>query len=416
MKKTFCSLLPVMGAAAAAMVTLNGCSLLNAPNTVPQESSEQSSLQQSEAQSSSTPSLIIEAPPAEMKEAGVITVYKASSGTEIFEPTKVSTEKADLTLLDIIKAAEKAFNVELPVLSVSQQKGMVVVNFAAGLVDSYPADKLKLILDTVGMTLKENQQSFEWLQYQVEGSTEQFGEEYKLPVLKLVNDSPDEFAAVRAKVPYEGLIKQMDITDYDETGNQIARFLSMLEPLDKDIASVSELDNEYILSTAINHTKSYTTDAVYTEEGLFFADLKPIEGPISEKLGFVETWFLLKEHVEQSAKLIFGEDVTVTHKAVNNEPYKYFEDEGVYTPPHRGAGWDVRPYLVDYIDMGDSYKVTTVYVLGTMAGPLDPDTHEVIPKETLQDYIKTKSRPREIVLRKAEDGTLRFVSHRFLPQ
>ena len=417
MKKLFFSLLPVMGAAAAVMITLNGCSLLNTPNTVPQESSEQSSLQQSEAQSSSAPSLIIEAPPAELKEPGAITVYKAYPNTKIFEPTKVVVDNTDVTLLDVIGEAEKVLDVKLPILAVTQEAGTVTVNLSQAFMDTYGKREIYPILNTIGMTFKENQKDFKGVVYQINGETGLFGEPYPLPVLKLLEGTAEEFTAVRAKVPYEGLYTIPIISEYDEAGNKIANFLSMLPPLDKDVASVSELDNQYILRTALLHTSFYITDILGGEREHYREILKPIEGPVSEKLGlgFTETMFWLKEHVEQTAKLIFGDDITIKHESLKAYNYLYFGIEGVYTPPHTEGGPSIRPFLLDYEDLGDSYKVKAVYVLESMEGYIDADTRAIIPEVELKNYVNTKGIPREIVLSKAEDGTLRFVSHRFLP-
>lgn len=408
-----------IGLASMFVVVICGCSQQAEPDAARSaESSEQSSLQPSEPQSSSAASSELIAPPAELKEAGVITVYRAYPNTEIFEPFRVEVDKATPTLLDIIKETEKVLDMELPILSVTQQKGMVTINLASSFISARSKREIYPILSTVGMTLKENHQTLEWVVYQIDGETGMLGEKYPLPALNLLEGAPEEFAAIRAKVPYEGLEEVTAYAEYDKTGNKIAEFLSRLEPLDKDIQSVKELDNQYILRTSIFNTQYYTTNAEDSEREHYCRKLKPMEGPVSEKLGlsFTETMFWLQEHVEQTAKLIFGDTVTLKHENLKIHPYRYFATEGVYTPPHMGAGHSVRPYILGYEDQGDSYKVTATYIFESEAGYIDPDAlKQTISQEEVDEYAKTKCRKREIILKKAEEGSLRFVSHRFLP-
>lgn len=411
-----------IGIATMFVIVICSCSQQAEPDIASQmqESSEQSSLQPSEPQSSSASSSEIVAPPAELKEAGVITVYRAFLYTDIFTPTKVTVDKADLTILDIIREVEKVLELKLPILSITEDKGKFIVNLSHDFINTYKKREIDAILPTVGMTLRENMKNFSGIVFQIDGQSGPFDEWYTLPVLKLIDGTPKEYTAIRAMVPYEGLDSVPDISDYDKTGNKIARFLSRLLPLDKDIVSVKELDNQYILLTAILNTKYYYSQAVDEEQERYCAVLKPIEGPVSSKIiknGPIEIQYWLKEHLEKSAKLIFGDDIAITHENINRYKFRYFDIEGVYTPPHMAAGPHPRPFLMDYKDMGDSYKVKVVYVLESLGYDppySDPDTQEGISEAELKEYVKTKSRKREIILKKAEDGTLRFVSHRFL--
>ncbi len=399
------------------LAAAGGCSQQASPNGTLRGKSQSSLPQQSEVSSLSSSQADSKLPFVELKEAGVITVYKAYPNSEIFEPTKVAVDNADITLLDIIGEAEKALNVKLPILAVTQEAGTVTINLSQAFMDTYDKWEIYPILNTIGMTLKENQRNFNAVVYQVNGRTDFFGESYALPVLKLIQGSPEEFSALRAKVPYEGLDTITMISEYDEIGNKIANFLSMLPPLDKDIATISELDNQYVLRTALYYTQYYTTDIVNGEEEHYREVLKPIEGPISEKLGqgFAETMFWLKEHVEQTAKIIFGNSVTIEHESLKVYNYLYFAVEGVYTPPHTEGGPMARPFMLDYEDLGDRYRAKVVYVQESMEGYIDADTRAIIPEAELKNYVQTKGRKREIILRKAEGGTLQFVSHRFLP-
>lgn len=409
------------------LAATSGCSPA-APNGTLRGESLQSSLpQQSEASGLSSSQADSKLPFVELKEPGVITVYKASLYRDIFEPVKVEVDQTDLTVLDIIRAAEKVldkiFDVELPIIEVTEDKGRITVNLSHDFTDKYDKRderELDAILDTVGMTLRENVKNFSRLSYQIDGVAGPLNQWYELPVLKLIDGTPGEYAAIRAEIPYEGLDKIQEVTEYDETGNRIATFLSRLMPLDRDVASVKELDNQYILQTAIFQTKYYFSALVEGEKERYRDALKPIEGPVSSKLyknGPIEIQYWLQEHLAQSARLIFGEKVTVRHENLYNYKFKYFEIEGVYTPPHTEVGPNPRPFLLNYEDLGDSYRVKVVYVLESLGYDppySDPDTKEGFYEKELENYVQTKGRQREIMLRKAADGSLRFVSHRFL--
>lgn len=359
--------------------------------------------------------------PAELKEQGVITVYRKYPDSDVFESTEISTSSNNVTLLDVIKAAESVLDVELPILSITQQKGMVVINLAHELLNTYSKRELYPILTTVGVTLRENHRGFEWLQYQVDGEVGLLGEKYELPTLKLVEGSAEEYAAIRALIPYEGLIyddEGISLIELDDTGRKILRFLDLLENINKDVSSQAELDNQYIIETSLYSTQHYTVDVLDKDMPNYRKELLPLQGPVSEKLGLHETWFWLKEHVEESAKLIFGDEIEIRHESLKSIPYRYLETEGVYTPPHIGMMGLTVPCLIDYEDLGDSYRVKMAFLLGSFEGTeyLDPDTEDYteIKAKDVNDYVRDKSRHREIVLKKMEDGSLRFVSHRYL--
>lgn len=353
-------------------------------------------------------------PLAELKIPGEITVYKMTGESGIFEPYKVPVDKDEVTLFDIAAAVQKQLDIKIPIKSITQQKGMVVLDIAESFINSYGKAEISQILTTLAATLQQNHRGFEWIQYQLDGETGVFGEKWDIPPLKLIEGSPEEFAAIRAGIPYEGLQAdfwlETPIVETDEVGWQLTRFLAMLRLFDKDISSPAELENTEALLTALYATKHYSTDPDSTN-GNYVPELKPFEAPAFEVIGFYEDWFWLKEHVEQSAKLLYGDDFTLRHEGVSK--YRYIETLGVYTPPHMGGGYNVIPVIFHYEDLGDRYKIELAYIVGA-GGYIDPDTNEAIPEEDLERYVQTQSRHREVVIRKLDNGRFAFLSHRYL--
>lgn len=367
-----------------------------------------------ESESSTGPAEAIDAPVAELKIPGEIMVYKLLQDAGIFEPYKVLAGKDEVTLLDIAAAVENQLDVSIPIKKITQQKGMVVVDIAESFIDTYPKAEVYQILTTLAATLQQNHRSFEWIQYQLDGTVGVFGEQYEIPPLKLLGGSAEEFAAIRAKVPYEGLQERYSVEDIildtDGTGKKLANYLAILRLVDEDISSLAEFDNEKALETAIFATKWYTSNPDYGEN--YAPELKPMEAPASEALGFYEDWFWLKEHVEQSAKQLFGGDFVLKHQDIGK--YRYLDAVGVYTPPHMGGGYGVIPVIFGYEDLGDRYKIQLAYILMSEGGYSDPDSGDFIDYENLKQYAQTKSKRREAVVRKMEDGHLVLVSQKYL--
>ncbi len=355
----------------------------------------------------------------ELVRDGVITVYRAFPNSDVLESVEVKAPDGEVTIWDVINAVETVLDEELPIRTITQQQGLLVIDVSHQLFDRYPKREIYPLLTAVGVTLRENHKAFEQLQYQVDGEVGMLGELYTLPPLKLANGSAQDYAAIRASIPYEGLFnegEQRSLIEMDDTSRQILRYLGLLEVIDKDVTSASELGNQYLIQTAIFHTQHYSIDSYDKQFSNYREELSALQESVSEKLGMVETWFWMEEHVQESTRLIFGDEVTIRHTNLKQYPYLYMQTEGVYTPPHMGIWSAPVPFLLGYQDLGDSYRVEMAFVLSTMNGYVDPDKNDdvLIGKEDIDEYVRTTSRRREVILKKQEDGRVTLVSHRYL--
>ncbi len=355
----------------------------------------------------------------ELVRDGVITVYHAFPNSDVLESVEVKAPDGEVTIWDVINAVETVLDAKLPIRTITQQQGLLVIDVSQELFDRYPKREIYPLLTSVGVTLRENHKTFEQLQYQVDGEVGMLGELYTLPPLKLATDSAQDYAAIRASIPYEGLYykgEQQSLIELDDTGRQILRYLGLLEVIDKDVTSASELGNQYLIQTAIFHTQHYSIDSYDKQLSNYREELFALQESVSEKSAMEETWFWMEEHIKESARLIFGDEVTIRHTSLKQYPYLYMQAEGVYTPPHMGMWSAPVPFLLGYEDLGDSYRVEMAFVLWTMDGYGDPDKKDdtLIGKEDIDEYVRTTSRRREVILKKQQDGRVTLVSHRYL--
>ncbi|MDL2233428.1 hypothetical protein LJC63_07605, partial [Ruminococcaceae bacterium OttesenSCG-928-L11] len=255
-----------------------------------------------------------------------------------------------------------------------------------------------------------NHQTFEWIQYQLDGEVGPFGDQYEIPLLKLMEADPAAFTAIRGLIPYEGLQHSpidTAIIETDETGKKLASYLSLLE-LTTAVSSIDELKIQHILETAVLATKSYTT---YPQDPSYREELKPFEAPSNDLLGFVEQQFWLKEHVEESIRLLYG-NIDYSHQDFGK--FRYLDVLGVYTPPHMGGGGWVIPVIFGYEDEGDRVRAEVAYVVEGMGGYLNPGDWEEIPADGLTEYVQTKSTRYAVTVRRESNG--RFVLESQLPR
>lgn len=346
----------------------------------------------------------IDAPAAELVLPGQITVYVKNPDSDIFTPSIIPVQTGNTTLLELVAAVEEQLQVEIPVLSITQQKGMVVIDLAGHLIGDYPKSHIEQILTTLAITLQQNHRTFEWIQYQLDGVVGVFGEEYPIPPLKLLEGTPEEFAAIRARIPYEGLqvYPVESLLETDDTGQKLAEYLSLLNLPGQTISSAAEIENSHILQTALFATMHYET---YPESETYRPELKPLEAPASELLGFSEQWFWLKEHVEESARQLYGEDVLVIHESFGN--YRYLDLLGVYTPPHMGGGGQTIPIIFGYEISENRIRAEVAYVSASMQGYSNPETWESIPQAQVKEYAQTKSTRYEVTV--TQTGDKRFL-------
>lgn len=231
--------------------------------------------------------------------------------------------------------------------------------------------------------------------------------ESMLESVELLGPSPfpteEEYTALRQSVPYT---EPYGWSQYeypfqaqfpvDETGEKIARVLKYAGiPLkdrveESDSAKEIEFNNEHKLQSALMNTEIIT---VYDDHS--YQRLETITVPVND------TQFYLKEHIEETAKLLFGPDTILTHRSYIK--FRWHPKEGVYTPPHMGYGGFTDAVLLDYKDHGDYYEATAVYPDYLYYAEAYADENgEAISDERLAEVLTNQLPKYQITLGKGE--------------
>lgn len=379
------------------------------------DSAAPETLSSSASAESQTPT--ITSPPAELKIPQTVRIYRFFNEGQLYE-TKDTAYLGEENLLSVINHIVAARNVgELPILGISQQKGFVIVDFDDRLLDQLSKGELYELLTTLVMTLRQNVASVEAVQFQLSGEVGIFGETYEPAPLAFAPGDPAEFAAICESIPYEGIQPRfvtMPIEPIDETAKEISQFLSTLGKIEKNAATPAELDLSDLRLSCIWATAHYWSTPSEWEPERYRKELTPIADSVSAKLGMTEDMFWIADHVRKTAKLLCGDDFLMPLEDAGHSKWQYFEQEGVITPPHMGGGYNVLPFVLNYNVTADGYRVEAVYIYEGMGGYFIWSQEHGIPENQLADFVKNKAPRREIILKRADDGGLRFISHRFL--
>lgn len=366
---------------------------------------------------------LIAAPDTELKTPGTIRLYRYFHEGEVYETTDTAYlgEKNFLAIINHITAALDIQN-PLPILSITQQKGFVSINLDGSFIEDFSKGDIVTLLNSLTMTLFQNSTTMDSVQFQLNGEVGVFGETFNPAPLVFAPGDPAQFAAICASIPYERL--QLSLPYYtgeiakfaeptDATAKEIALFLSSLGKIEKDAASSAELDQSDLFYSCIQATARYYSAPTNYFDGAenYRKELAPIADSVSAKLGMSEDMFWIADHVREMARLLCGDDFTLQLTEKICAPWEYFETEGVITPPHMGGGYSALPIVLSYEATANGYRVEAAYIYVGEGGYFiwgQGDT--VIPENQLLD----KAPRREIILKRADDGGLRFVSHRFL--
>ncbi|MEA5134907.1 MAG: hypothetical protein VB035_02065 [Candidatus Fimivivens sp.] len=377
--------------------------------------------------STKKPELAVEiatSPVVELRTPQVLYVYRFFSKGRMYEKKEI-TFMDEPTLLSVINRTTEAcgFEEPLPIISVKESNFVhFVIDFDKSLLDRVSEREMYELFSTLVMTLQQNLRSSGPIQFTLEGDVEAFGGSYDPAPLVLAEGDPAEFAAICASIPYEGLQTEPPyVTDelaeltkpIDATMGEITEFLSILGQIEKDAASPAELDQERLVMSCILATAHYWSIPYESEPTQYRKELAPIADSVSTKLGITEDMFWIADHVRQTARLLCGDDFTLQLTQKNCDPWSYFEQEGVITPPHMGGGYALLPVVLNYKATADGYRVEAVYIYDSMDG-FSLWGGDNIPEAQLADFVQHKAPRREIILKRADDGKLRFVSHRFL--
>lgn len=419
----------ISGGLAIALLA-GGCVNAPAPPAQLPESSEPLPLVSSEpaSQNTSSEAVAIEtqnprevpAPLAELPQQPELYLYIPDTGLYERQPY---TPPENATLADL--ALDTAVELKLPVQikEITQQKGMIVVDFKkdAPPVIGTGSGSEAAVLDSIAMTILQNHSSAGWVCYRVDGGVYESGhfafgidEEYPVAPLKLVEDTPDEYAKIRVEIPFPGLPPADDRAqlpiETDATGKELAWALTLIGAPDKDIASAAELDNDFMIKQALQAAPLLDGSETWLDasDPLYQPSLKPIAAAVEDGQ------MTLREHVEEAARLLYGDSVKLTHGSVMGEKWKWHEKEGVYTPPHMGGGMTVAAVLEYEQTTSKRYRVKCVFVRMSAGGMAD-DNGDLITEAEFNNAIQTRVRQREMVLQRNEDDGFSLISHRFLP-
>lgn len=348
-------------------------------------------------------------------------VYRFFEGGEIYSHSRIDFKDKEQNILSVIETAVSVLpfvKEHLPIKSIEIQKSYVTIDFDNVFIDEYSKGEIMEIQNTVGMTLFQNAICAS-ICFSLGGDKNVLGgENFKVKPLAFAKEDPSRFAAITSAIPYEGIdytyrtvsaesYKEWFGIELDETATEIAQLLTLVGKIDENAASPNELNMGRFLYHCVQNTKCYWTDKNYEP---YLAELIPIADSISAKLGSNENMFWIADHIQKTAKYILGDDIKIDLSKIDNfSKYKYFEEEGVITPPHMGGGYNVYPIVKSYVETENGYKADVVYLFESM-GEMGPwGSEKVLTKKEIKDYVKNTADIAEIIVKREDDNRLVFV-------
>jgi len=222
--------------------------------------------------------------------------------------------------------------------------------------------------------------------------------------------SREELALLRAKVP---LPEQEFYTDHygffddwpppffnDPLGRRLSAYLNNINIVinrpQQSFTSIEEADPRYLTDFARFLTPFAPVDNI---------DLVPLHQTVCSP------YVILKEHVEHTALLLFGEGIELQHGSGSNN--RYDEYGGTYTWVSAIGFEDLpRPVIVDLQEQEDRYELTVVYASFVSYGPwmggyyrYDADYSGVIwlQGDELMEHFNSLPQHRLILLKQPDD-------------
>ena len=210
-----------------------------------------------------------------------------------------------------------------------------------------------------------------------------YGHYENAPVLFNQPISAEEFAAIRAALPYPyptGLPKQTAPYEKDDINHieEYSRIYSLLYYTGDlgEYSSPEELDESDKIAAGLKLSPdTYNCSTQPELYPLYPADtyfLEPLVASVNDFQFTPEEW------VEEAVKQLWGPNTSVSHQSLGDN-YYYHPKEGVYTPPHRGGGVNVTPYIHSIEKDEGQYIAEVSYVTQSMPGTFDPTTEEWLP-------------------------------------
>ncbi len=244
---------------------------------------------------------------------------------------------------------------------------------------------------------------------------------YEAPDLYNQPITEEEFTELRSLMTYPGE-KQVDtvlesnqtvIEEYPELYSLIAFAGDTGE-----YTSLQKLDNQAKLDAGFHMVPdTYTCNSQpelypdYPENDEFLAPLI---------FSIMDDSFTPKEWIETAIQKIWGEGVSCIHE--NTTIYTYHEEQGVYTPPHRGGAIVTEPYFHQIEQTEDGYTAQVSYVKLGAGGVLD-EKDEWIPvyenyeqDAAVQELIEQKLPRYQIKAEYDKAGNLHLISSQLITE
>ena len=352
----------------------------------------------------------------------LLTVYTRSEDSDLFAAQPVALSQ-EITHEEIIAHAAQQLDVELEIASIAfvdrtaNGAGETIhyytttVNLAGSLTEQYTKEQVASALDSLDQTFSRNSN---YIYYSTDFLVGGMEYQYDCAPFRLVEDTQEQYAAVRALVPYERGDSDPTDTFYYAEGITLEQLETYLQALmiDNPIASLEELTNDQVLDAALSITPAYYPTWEYKRfalekdwpliEKYYRPELMPLVGPTEEHR------LKIKEHVEENIRLLFG-DIPFTHE--NTYWIDYWDTVGVYTVPHRGIPGIHKAAALDFTQSGDVVTVEVVYYFyGLDADYYHLSREEPVSEEELANFLQNEA-PRLIAtFREQADGVLRLES------
>jgi hypothetical protein len=222
--------------------------------------------------------------------------------------------------------------------------------------------------------------------------------------LRIGDAAPEFYAEIRAQLPYMGMVPlevELPASMSDKDAAMVELLVRVGDP-GAELSSPKAADNAYLVTCALNNLPLLSTYFYSDDDPYYHEELLPITAAVEDDV------VVLREHVEAAVRELFG-DVAVHHESADG--WLWHEDEGVYTPPHRGGLSYSLPVIFASVDSPDKILLELSYLGMGLGGYYNPETLEPVEEDQLSGVARSLSR-RDVILTKTPDG-YRFYSHRF---
>ena len=243
----------------------------------------------------------------------------------------------------------------------------------------------------------------------------------------------EEFDIIRAGIPQPGLQPPIWIEHHgnsnipflidsnDELAMQIWRYLNMIS----FVVGGREIQRHQLSESCVVDAAMFSSALISTIPSTG-GSMKEIYVPGLEPVNSFHTAFWLREHVDESIRLLFGEDMVPESPPPGFAPILgnilYYERLDVFVPlPFGGGRGVIHSVILDYEDLGNRYRILVAYIHDGLGGYTSPRTREEIegikdPEEghvidfaaPLLAYVQNPANQFHMYLTRRGDGSLLF--------